>query len=122
VPRLILLIVLCLAVPLQGLAAVVAAERVCPMQASMLEAAKALAQGVSSQAENLPDCCAGLLAAGGEGPACKCSQAAAALAWSTPVDQAAAKAPELQQYCVAWPTSSLMRAWPEGIWRPPAHG
>jgi hypothetical protein len=120
--RRLLALVLCLLIPLQGLAALQTTEEPpCPMQAMMaMQLDASNAADVDAQANALLDCCNDLATFERTGQACKTGQACTApAAWMPPVG-----VPQFESIAAATPPMPILRARapgaPASLWRPPS--
>lgn len=118
--RRLILTLLCLAIPLQGMAAALAFDRPCPMQSQMAEHVVHQAANGAAPEESLPECCLELGSLVAAGQACKCVQGAGVRAMAAPAVTVIA-GPLAPTELHALPAApAIVRGLPDGIWRPPA--
>lgn len=111
-----LLLLMCLALPLQAPAITWQTQSPCPMEAEM---AAMLAAG-DLAAEDLPDCCNDVETFAQTGKACKAGQECAATTLAVPPAAVPAATGLLRHEAPLFAASARHAAPPASLWRPPA--
>ena len=119
--RLLIALLLCLAIPLQGWAAGAVAQAPCPMGDMMAMQAEAASEDLANPGEmaDLADCCNDAATATLTGKLCKTDQECQApTGWFAPHSQPVAQAIPMSVSLKA-DTPSQPRGAPANVWRPP---